>query len=86
MEIGDRAGADIIRLPGCWVFLGPLIRLAFGQPPSPPWGEGQGVCPGAAIQTVREAGRLSCLSQPVEKPGICVKHKPGFLRIAAKEG
>ena len=24
--------------------------------------------------------------QPVEKPGICAKHKPGFLCIAAKEG
>ena len=24
--------------------------------------------------------------QSVEKPGICVKHKPGFWRIEAKEG
>ena len=24
--------------------------------------------------------------QSVEKPGLCVKHKPGFCRIEAKEG
>ena len=29
---------------------------------------------------------MSLSFQSVEKPGICVKHKPGFWRIEAKEG
>ena len=31
-------------------------------------------------------GTQDSIIQSVEKPGICVKHKPGFLCIAAKEG
>lgn len=39
----------------------------------------------AATMQKRGAGN-ACSPQSVEKPGICVKHKPGFLCIAAKEG
>ena len=31
-------------------------------------------------------GRWPGTCQSVEKPGLCVKHKPGFCRIEAKEG
>ena len=43
-----------------------------------------------ALEAAKEGGKGRSTvverPQPVEKPGICVKHKPGFLRIAAKEG
>ena len=39
-----------------------------------------------SVQTKQERPAVRrAVPQPVEKPGLCIKYKPGFWRIEAKE-